>query len=135
MIDLISNDLTRIAQVPVNLLNCMGSLVEIPVAVFLMVYLIGWQSLMGVLFIFATTPYIYAVLSVCGKIRKQIAEVSDQRILLMEELVSGIRVLKTHAWEDSYKEKVKVLRRLVKLDMSASALFHSVPLQVFVHSI
>ena len=89
----------------------MSSLVEIPVAVFLMVYLIGWQSLMGVLFILVTTPYIYAVLSVCAKIRKQIAEVSDQRILLMDELVSGIRVLKMHGWEKAYREKVKGLRR------------------------
>ena len=76
-----------------------------------MVYLTGWQSLMGMLFIFATTPYIYVVSSVCAKIRREIAQVSDQRILFMDELVSGIRVLKTHAWEDSYREKVKVVRR------------------------
>ncbi|KAL9954934.1 hypothetical protein ACROYT_G042523 [Oculina patagonica] len=111
VIDLISNDLKRIAQVPRDLLSCMASLVEIPVAVSLMVYLIGWQSLMGVLLILAATPYIFTISSLCGKIRRQIAEVSDQRILLMDELVSGIRVLKTHAWEESYREKVKVLRR------------------------
>ncbi|KAL9954927.1 hypothetical protein ACROYT_G042515 [Oculina patagonica] len=111
VIDLISNDLKRIAKVPRDLLLCMASLVQIPIAVFFMVYLIGWQSLMGVLFILATTPFIYTIASLCGKIRRQIAEVSDQRISLMDELVSGIRVLKTHAWENPYREKVKVLRR------------------------
>ena len=111
MIDLISNDLKRIAKVPRELVACMASLVEIPIAVSLMVYLIGWQSLMGVLLILLAVPHIFITSSVCAKIRRQVAEVSDQRILLMDELVSGIRVLKTHAWEDSYREKVQVLRR------------------------
>ena len=111
MIDLISNDLKRIEQVPVDLLYCMTSVVEIPVVVSLMVYIIGWQALMGVLLILATTPYIFSISSFCAKIRRRVAHVSDQRILVMDELVSGIRVLKTHAWEESYREKVKVLRR------------------------
>ena len=111
MIDLISNDLKRIELAPRDLVSCMASLMEIPVAVTLMVYLIGWQSFMGVLLILAAMPYIFIISSVCGKIRRQIAEVSDQRISLMNELLSGIRVLKTHAWEDNYREKVKALRR------------------------
>ena len=113
VIDLISNDLNRIAEVPRNLAVCMASLVEIPIVVCLMAYLIGWQSLMGVLLILMAIPYILIISYICAKIRRQVAEVSDQRISLMDELVSGIRVLKTHAWEDNYREKVKVLRRWV----------------------
>ena len=113
VINLISNDLKRMADVPVNLLNCMASLVEIPIAVSLMVYLVGWQSLIGVLLILMATPYILTISYHCAKIRRQVGELSDQRISLMDELMSGIRVLKTHAWEDSYRDKVKVLRRWV----------------------
>ncbi|XP_078362204.1 ATP-binding cassette sub-family C member 4-like [Oculina patagonica] len=111
VIDLISNDLKRIEQAPIDLLYCMTSLAEIPIAASLMVYLIGWQSILGVLLILATMPYILTISSLCAKIRGQVAEVSDQRISLMDELVSGIRVLKTHAWEENYREKVKELRR------------------------
>ena len=111
MIDLISNDLQRIEQLPLELLKSLTSLIELPVILYLMVYLAGWQALMGVVLLLATTPYIFTIASLCAKIRRQIAEDSDRRILLMDELVSGIRVLKMHGWEGSYRERVKTLRR------------------------
>ena len=111
MIDLISNDLQRIEDVPLSLIYFMALLVETPLIVCLMGYLIGWQSLIGVLFLLAATPYILTVASFCAKIRRQIAELSDRRISLMDELVAGIRLIKAHAWEDIYREKVKELRR------------------------
>ena len=43
--------------------------------------------------------------------RLETAEVSDRRLFLMNELVTGIRALKTHAWEEYYQEKVKAARR------------------------
>lgn len=111
VIDLISNDLHRIEQFPLELFKCLTSLVDVPVTLCLMVYMIGWQALMGVLVLLATIPHTFIMASLCGKFRTQIAKVSEQRVLLMDELVSGIRVLKTHVWEDSYRETVKELRR------------------------
>lgn len=111
MIDLISNDLQRIESVPLKLTYIMALLVDIPLIVCLMVYMIGWQALTGVLFLLTATAFMLTVSSFCGKIRRQIAELSDRRIALMDEVVTGIRLIKTHAWEDIYREKVKELRR------------------------
>ena len=66
---------------------------------------------MGVLLLLAIAPYVISIASLLAKMRRQIAEVSDKRVLLIDELVSGIRVLKSHGWEETYRERVKELRR------------------------
>ena len=80
-------------------------------AIFLIYNLIGWQAVMGVFLLCVLMPY-FAVLSyVNAKLRLRTATVSDQRISLMNQVVSGIRAVKTHAWEDEYRRKIKHVRR------------------------
>ena len=80
-------------------------------AIFLIYNLIGWQAVMGVFLLCVFMPY-FAVLSyVNAKLRLRTATVSDQRISLMNQVVSGIRAVKTHAWEDEYRRKIKHVRR------------------------
>ena len=45
------------------------------------------------------------------KLRLGTATVSDQRISLMNQVVSGIGTVKMHAWEDEYGQKIKHIRR------------------------
>ena len=80
-------------------------------AIFLIYNLIGWQAVMGVFLLCVLMPY-FAVLSyVNAKLRLRTATVSDQRISQMNQVVSGIRAVKTHAWEDEYRRKIKHVRR------------------------
>ena len=77
----------------------------------LIAYLIGWQALMGVIFLCFLLPY-FAGLSYAGAaLRLRTATVSDRRISLMNQVISGIRAIKTHAWEDEYRERIKDTRR------------------------
>ncbi len=77
----------------------------------LLPYLIGWQALMGVIFLCLLVPYFAGLSYLSAALRLCIAAVSDRRIALMNQLVSGIRAIKTHAWEDEYREKIKHTRR------------------------
>ena len=80
-------------------------------AIFLIYNLIGWQAVMGVFLLCVLMPY-FAVLSYANaKLRLRTATVSDQRISLMNQVVSGIRAVKTHAWEDEYGRKIRHVRR------------------------
>ena len=80
-------------------------------ATFLIYNLIGWQAVTGVLLLCVLMPY-FAVLSYANaKLRLRTATVSDQRISLMNQVVCGIRTVKTHAWEDEYGRKIKHVRR------------------------
>ena len=83
---------------------------EFVTGVCLVLYLIGWQALMGVLFLMALIPCVMMISSVCAQLRDQTAEVTDRRLSLINELVSGIRALKAHAWEGYYMKKVQKVR-------------------------
>ena len=80
-------------------------------AIFLIYNLIGWQAVTGVFLLCILMPY-FAVLSYANaKLRLRTATVSDERISLMNQVVSGIRAVKMHAWEDEYGRKIKNVRR------------------------
>ena len=112
MIDLVSNDVQRLDEHTINfMLYGVFSFLQLIVAAVLMAYLIGWQSLPGVIFFCLLLPY-FAVLSHVGaKLRNHTALVSDCRISLMNQAVAGIRAIKTHSWEDEYRKKIKDARR------------------------
>ena len=79
-------------------------------AIFLIYNLIGWQAVTGVFFLCILMLY-FAVLSYANtKLRLGTATVSDQRISLMNQVVSGTGTVKMHAWEDEYGQKIKHIR-------------------------
>ena len=112
VIDLLSNDVQRLDE---NTLRgffwaALTPFVIVAVMVLLMVF-IGWQALMGVTFFCLLVPYLVGLSYAGGVLRKRIAAKSDRRISLMNEVVSGIRAIKRHAWEDEYRKKLKNTRR------------------------
>lgn len=46
-----------------------------------------------------------------GKLRYQIAIRTDKRVKLMNEVTSGIQVIKMYAWEKPFETMVKLARR------------------------
>jgi len=112
VIDLVSNDVQRLEEdtVKVFLAGCFGVL-ELVMATFSLVYFIGWQTLMGVIFLCFLLPYFAGLSYASAALRLCTAAASDRRISLMNQMVSGIRAIKTHAWEDEYREKIKMTRR------------------------
>jgi len=112
VIDLLSNDVQRLEDEAVKLIfsGAFTSLELVTITVVLL-YLIGWQAVMSVLFLCCLVPYFVALSTASAKLRLRTAAESDRRISLMNQVVSGIRAIKTHAWEDAYREKIKSARR------------------------
>ena len=112
VIDLVSNDVQRLEGETVKFLYFMVlDFFLVGGATVLLVYFIGWQTLLGIVVLCLLVPY-YGMLSyVSAALRLRTAAVSDQRISLMNQVVSGIRAIKTHAWEDEYQDMIKHLRR------------------------
>ena len=105
--DLVSNDVQRL-EVKLVKWFLFGALafLDIHVATYLLVYFIGWQALMGVIFLCFLPPYFHGLSHAGATLRLRTAAVSDRRISLMNQVNSGIRAIKTHAWEDQYREKI-----------------------------
>ena len=112
VIDLISNDVQRLEDEAVKLVfsGAFTSLELVSITVVLS-SLIGWQAVMSVLFLCCLVPYFAGLSTASAKLRLRTAAESDRRISLMNQVVSGIRAIKTHAWEGEYREKIKSARR------------------------
>ncbi|XP_078361825.1 ATP-binding cassette sub-family C member 4-like [Oculina patagonica] len=112
VIDLVSNDVQRLDETTVM---CFVTAAFTPfvlvVIMALLLVFVGWQAVMGVTFFVFVVPYFVVLSYLGGKLRKRTAAESDRRISLMNEVVSGIRAIKTHAWEDEYGKKIKNARR------------------------
>jgi hypothetical protein len=59
--------------------------------------------------------FVMALITVFTKlfacIRQKHAKVTDKRLAVMSEIISGIRAVKMYAWEWNYKDVVGKLRR------------------------
>ena len=116
MIDLVSNDVQRMEHAARQFFRLIIAIFDVCVAVPLLWHFIGWQALMGLIFLFLLVPIGGFLTFMSGKLRRKTASVSDRRINLMAEIVTGIREVKTHVWEWFFREKIEKTRRLVKID-------------------
>lgn len=111
VIDLVSNDVQRMEEAPKWIAHLVPLTSDVIVATSLVVYMIGWQALMGVFFLLFLIPYLVLLSSAGAELRLRTAAVSDQRISTVNEAVCGIRAIKTHAWESEYRDEIKTIRR------------------------
>ncbi|XP_015779867.1 PREDICTED: multidrug resistance-associated protein 4-like [Acropora digitifera] len=111
VIDLISNDIQRMELLPMWFFDIIISTFYIPIAFCLLITLFHWEAITGGLFLLSLAAFFLLASYLVGKLRRQTAQISDKRITVMNELVSGIRAVKTQAWEDRYDESIKEIRR------------------------
>ena len=112
VMDLISNDVQRMEGDTVLLFfGSFFSSFVLLVSALLLVYLIGWQSLIGLFFLCFLLPYFAGFSHISAALRLRTAVETDRRISLMNQAISGIRAIKTRTWEDEYRKKIEHTRR------------------------
>ena len=112
VIDLVSNDVQRLEADTVRLFLVMPfSILQLVVISFLLVHFIGWQTSIGIIFLCLLLPYLGGLSSAGAALRSRTAAASDRRISLINQVISGIRAIKSYAWEKEYKQKIGDIRR------------------------
>lgn len=86
------------------------ALPTIAVALFLIYRLVGVATFVGLGMIIITMPMNGMVFGVLNAVRTKMMVKCDMRVKLMNELLSGIRVLKFYAWEEAFRAKVEAIR-------------------------
>lgn len=114
VIDLVSNDVQRMELAARQFFRLIVAIFDVCVTVPLLWRFIGWQALMGFIFLLLLVPFGGSMIYLSGKLRGKTACVSDERINLIAEIVAGIREVKTYAWEWIFREQIEDTRRLVK---------------------
>lgn len=109
--DIVSNDVQRIERVPLGFFRIWIALLNMVATAWLMWYFIGWQSLMGMVFLVILVPLAGFLSGISAKLTKKTAMVADRRLLLMNEIVTAIRSVKANTWEWIYRNKIRIIRR------------------------
>ena len=112
IINLITKDMIHIQQA----FTTSDSLiipVEIVVVTCLLWKLIGWQTIGGIIFAIILITYQTALGKLFKILQDRVARLTDKRLQLVYDVISGIRVLKMNAWEWCFRDLVYGVRRYV----------------------
>ncbi|KAG0214051.1 Multidrug resistance-associated protein 1 [Mortierella sp. GBA30] len=83
---------------------------EICIALWLLYRQLGWSALAGLAAIIAVSPLQAWIGAFFSRAKDEKLEAMDNRIRLMSEVLSGIKIVKLYGWESSFRNKVTVYR-------------------------
>jgi len=72
---------------------------------------IGWTAIIGIAFIVLLIPLQAWAAKAATQFRTRSAEHRDERVKLMNEIISAIQVIKMYAWEQSFAKLIASVRK------------------------
>uniref|UniRef100_A0A8C7VS14 Multidrug resistance-associated protein 4 n=1 Tax=Oncorhynchus mykiss TaxID=8022 RepID=A0A8C7VS14_ONCMY len=111
IVNLLSNDVNRFDEVTTNLHYLWIAPLQAVVVISLLWYEIGPSCLAGVAVLLFLMPLQTMFGRLFGSLRSKTAVLTDSRIRTMNEVVSGIRIIKMYAWEKPFSALVNEVRR------------------------
>uniref|UniRef100_A0A8C5B493 Multidrug resistance-associated protein 4-like n=1 Tax=Gadus morhua TaxID=8049 RepID=A0A8C5B493_GADMO len=111
IVNLLSNDVNKFDEVTLYLhFLWLGPLQALAVML-LLLFLIGPSCLAGMTVLVVLIPVQTVFGRLFSTLRAQTAALADDRIRMMSEVVSGIRIIKMYGWEKLFTELVNEVRR------------------------
>ncbi|KAK9869796.1 hypothetical protein WA026_003528 [Henosepilachna vigintioctopunctata] len=112
IITLLSNDVRMFDYVMLEFSLLVIAPTELFADTILLYFLLGKTALVGIAFLILFIPLQMYNGKLSANYRLKIAQKTDIRILLMNEIISGIEVIKMYTWEKPFAKLVEVVRRL-----------------------
>lgn len=112
VVNLLSNDVSRFDIVSVFIHHMwVAPTITIIVAYFLWVEA-GYAGLVGIATVFVVVPLQGYTGKLSSRFRLQTAYRTDERVRLMDEIISGVQVIKMYAWEKPFAKLIQKARKL-----------------------
>ncbi|XP_028288471.1 multidrug resistance-associated protein 4-like isoform X2 [Parambassis ranga] len=111
IVNLLSNDVNNFDEITVNLHYLWMGPLQALVIIVLLWYEIGPSCLAGMAVIALMLPVQTLFGKLFGIFRSKTVVLTDSRIRIMNEVVSGIRIIKMYAWEKPFSALVTEIRR------------------------
>ncbi|KNC48738.1 ABC transporter C family member 1 [Thecamonas trahens ATCC 50062] len=108
--NLMSNDVSRVQAMAQFLHLTWSCPLQIVIALSLLFRAIGWSALAGVFIMVALVPIQTRIGKKLSGLRSRLVKFTDARVMAMNEILQGIRILKFYGWEKEYEDKVHGLR-------------------------
>ncbi|XP_017000065.2 probable multidrug resistance-associated protein lethal(2)03659 [Drosophila takahashii] len=111
VVNLLSNDLNRFDRCLIHFHFLWLGPLELLIAAYFLYQQIGLASFYGISILILYLPLQTYLSRVTSKLRLQTALRTDQRVRMMNEIISGIQVIKMYTWERPFGKLIEQLRR------------------------
>ena len=111
VINLVSNDVRKFDNFFFQLHYLWLGPLDLFIVTILAWRLVGWPSLLGSMYLVMMIPSSLALGNQVGKVFLKICKLTDRRVRLTGEVISGIRAIKMYAWEIPLASMIKLTRR------------------------
>ncbi|XP_026844645.1 probable multidrug resistance-associated protein lethal(2)03659 [Drosophila persimilis] len=111
VVNLLSNDLNRFDRALIHLHFLWLAPVELMIAAYFLYQQIGPASFLGIGILVLYLPLQTYLSKITSMLRMQTALRTDQRVRMMNEIISGIQVIKMYTWERPFGRLIEQLRR------------------------
>ncbi|KAB7494177.1 Multidrug resistance-associated protein 5 [Armadillidium nasatum] len=121
VINLFANDGQRIHDfVTLGSFFITGILVAV-VAICYILYILGPWALLGMISFLFFYPFQYLISRLNGYLRRKTVTITDQRVRMMSEIFSCIKLIKMYAWESCFTQNVTDIRQQERKYLEKSA--------------
>ena len=110
VVNIMSNDSQQLQRLLIFAGMTLVAPVQIVLALTLIYRQVGNATWAGVGFMLVLAPLNAMVFGTIGKLRRKVLQYSDARVKLMNEILTGIRIIKFYAWETPFEAEVDRLR-------------------------
>ncbi|KAJ8918453.1 hypothetical protein NQ315_008150 [Exocentrus adspersus] len=110
MVNLLSNDVGRFDFAMQHFHNLWIAPIETLVVMCLLYWYVGPTAMVGVVFLLLFIPFQMYMAKKTSQYRLRTALRTDERVRLMNEIISGIQVIKMYTWEKPFSKLVEIAR-------------------------
>lgn len=110
-INLVSNDVQKIEKSLNQLGMVFSAPMELSISLGILWYFIGWEALIGATVFFVLVAFQILLARKAADLREKAATFTDERLMVMNEIIAGIRAVKMFAWEWNFIDVVRDLRK------------------------
>ncbi|KAF5283715.1 hypothetical protein FQR65_LT13750 [Abscondita terminalis] len=111
MVNLLSNDVNRFDVAVLFTHYFWIGPIQAIICTYFMYEEVGYSALIGVLALFLFIPLQFGLAKMIARFRLKTATKTDERVRLMNEVISGIQVIKMYTWEQPFARFVALARR------------------------
>ncbi|XP_001604413.2 multidrug resistance-associated protein 4 isoform X1 [Nasonia vitripennis] len=112
VVNLVANDVNRFDLVSITLHHMWSAPISAVIISYFLYREAGWAGPIGMIAVFIVAPIQSYTGKLSSKFRLQTAIKTDERVRLMDEIISGVQVIKMYAWEKPFCALVGLARKL-----------------------
>ncbi|XP_054158177.1 ATP-binding cassette subfamily C member 4-like [Oppia nitens] len=111
ILNLMSNDVSRLEEFCQHFAYLIAGPINLAIGVAICWQYISWVSFIGLAILICFIPFNGLMGRLFLKIRRKVAALSDNRIRLMNDIITGMSVIKMYAWERHFSQLIADARR------------------------